>query len=109
EIDIQSWSVIGRNGGQGVFNMTGGTINKFNNGGNFVIGSASGDNSLAGTIGTLNQSSGTINCSSEYWLAENSLTTATNTISGNAVLNIHNWLSIGRGGLGVINISGNAS
>jgi autotransporter-associated beta strand protein len=109
EVDIQSWSVIGRNGGQGVFNMTGGTINKFNNGGNFIIGSASGDNSLAGTVGTLNQSSGTINCSSEYWIAENSLTTATNNISGNAVLNLHNWMSIGRGGLGVLNISGNAT
>ncbi len=104
-MDVRSWTVIGRSGGVATFNMTGGTINK-TGGGNFIVGSAAGNNSLAGSSGTLNQSGGTINDANEYWLAENSLTTATNNISGTSVLNLNSWLSIGRGGLGVVNFSG---
>src|ERR1035437_2153947 len=103
-INFNNWLAVGRAGGQGIFNMTGGTINKAG-GGNFVIGTGAGNNSLS-SVGTFNQSAGTINNSSEYWLAENTGTEATNNISGTAVLNLTNWMSIGRGGHGVINFSG---
>jgi autotransporter-associated beta strand protein len=103
-INANDWMVIGRAGGIGTFNMTGGTFNKAN-GGNFIIGSGAGDNTTTG-FGTFNQSGGTINDANEYWLAENTLTKATNNISGTAVLNLNSWLSIGRGGLAVINFFG---
>ena len=107
EINSTDWNVIGRSGGYGIMNMDGGTFTHTSGGQPaFIIGSGSGDNNVAGTVGILNQSAGTINCNSEYWLGENTLTVATNNISGTAVVNINSWLSIGRGGLGVVNQSG---
>lgn len=99
-INLHNWLAIGRRGGNGTFTMTGGTFNK-NANGNFIIGTGG-----AGSYGLLQQSGGTINSQNEYWLAENSGTEATNNISGSAVLNLSNWMSIGRGGHGVINFSG---
>jgi autotransporter-associated beta strand protein len=99
-INLHNWLAIGRRGGNGTFTMSGGTFNK-NGNGNFIIGTGG-----AGSLGLLQQSGGTINCQSEYWLAENGGTEATNNISGTAVINLSNWMSIGRGGHGVINFSG---
>jgi autotransporter-associated beta strand protein len=105
-IDANNWIVTGRSGGNGTFNMTGGTINK-NGGGSFVVSSRNGGASVA----TFNQSGGTINTPSEYWIGQGDNTAAgafgTNYISGTAVLNVTNWLAVGReGGIGVLNISG---
>jgi autotransporter-associated beta strand protein len=97
-----NWLAVGRRGGYGTFTMTGGTLTKDGNG-NIVIGTGG-----SGSVATLQQSGGTINNSSEYWLAENGGTEATNNISGTAILNLGNWMSIGRGGHGVINFSGGA-
>jgi autotransporter-associated beta strand protein len=108
DIEARDWLAVGHAGGNGTFNMTGGTINRSGGGAAMIIGTGAGDNTLAG-VGTMNQSGGTINCNAEYWLGENTLSIGTNNISGNAVLNLHNWMSIGRGGLGVLNISGNAT
>jgi fibronectin-binding autotransporter adhesin len=99
-INLHNWLAIGRRGGSGTFTMTGGTFNKDGNG-NFIIGTGG-----AGSFGVLQISAGTINSQNEYWLAENGGTEATNNISGSAVLNLNNWVSIGRGGHGVINFSG---
>ena len=104
-LNAQTWLAVGRHDATGVFNMTGGIINKNGGGAAFIAGTGAGDNSLH-SVGTINQSGGTINCTSEYWIAENTGTLGTNNISGTAVLNLSNWLSIGRGGLGVINFSG---
>ncbi|HLP75361.1 MAG TPA: autotransporter-associated beta strand repeat-containing protein, partial [Candidatus Paceibacterota bacterium] len=101
-LDIHNWTVIGRNGGIATFNMTGGTINK-SDGGNFIVGSASGNNSLAGTSGTMNHSGGTINVANQYWVAENALTTATNNISSTAVLNVSGNFIVGNGGTAELN------
>jgi autotransporter-associated beta strand protein len=108
DIEAGDWLAVGHAGGNGTFNMTGGTINRSGGGQAMIIGTGAGDNTLAG-VGTMNQSGGTINCNAEYWLGENTLSLGTNNISGTAVLNLRNWMSIGRGGFGVINISGNAS
>jgi fibronectin-binding autotransporter adhesin len=104
---FRNWAAIGRNGGTGTFNMTGGTITKTANN-NFMIGSRDG---TTGTIGTLNQSGGSIFCGSEYWIgeAQNNFAggTGTNNISGTASVIVSNWVAIGReGGVGVMNISG---
>ena len=107
EINSTDWNVIGRAGGYGIMNIDGGTFTHTSGGQPaFIIGSGAGDNSGLGSIGVLNQTAGTINCNSEYWLGENTSCAGSNTISGTAVVNINSWLSIGRGGLGVINMSG---
>jgi autotransporter-associated beta strand protein len=105
-INSSNWIVTGRSGGNGTFNMTGGTINKTGNG-NIVTSARSGSQSA----GTFNQSGGTINSSSELWIGQGDNNAAgsigTNNISGTAVLNVSNWLAVGReGGVGVLNISG---
>jgi hypothetical protein len=79
-------------------------LNKANNG-NFLIGSSAGNNTTV-SVGNFNISGGVVNCASEYWLGENFLDIGTNNISGTAVVNWQNWVSIGRSGLGVINFSG---
>jgi autotransporter-associated beta strand protein len=108
-LNLHDWLAVGRSQANGTFNMTGGTFNKnsstLNNNSAFITGTSAGNNAIA-TVGTFNQSGGTINCDSEYWIAENGLDIATNNISGTAVVNWNNWVSIGRRGLGVINFSG---
>jgi autotransporter-associated beta strand protein len=105
---FRNWVAIGRNGGpSATFNMTGGTITKTPNN-NFMIGSRDG---TSGTVGTLNQSGGTILVGSEYWIgeAQNNASAAigTNNISGTATLIVSNWIAIGReGAIGVLNLSG---
>lgn len=108
-VNSTDWEVIGRSGGYGIMNIDGGVLTHTSGGQPaFIIGSGAGDNSVSNSVGILNQSGGTINCNSEYWLGENTLTVATNNISSNAVVNINSWLSIGRGGVGVINMTGGA-
>jgi autotransporter-associated beta strand protein len=104
-INLHNWLAVGRAGSHGTFNMTGGTFNKDGNGAFIAAGTGAGNNGFF-SVGTFNQSAGTINSSSEYWLAENNGTEGTNNISGTAVINLSNWMSIGRGGHGVINFSG---
>ena len=100
------WFVIGRSGGNGTFNMDGGVLTHTSGGQPaFIVGSGAGNNSVT-SVGVMNHSGGTINCTSEYWVAENSLVVGTNNMSGTAVLNLANWMSIGRRGLGEFNMSG---
>ncbi|MBW8864812.1 MAG: autotransporter-associated beta strand repeat-containing protein, partial [Verrucomicrobia bacterium] len=98
-----SWLAIGRFDSTGVMNMTGGTMTK--DGNPFITGTGAGNNSKH-SVGTFNFSGGTFTSASEMWIAENTGTEGTNNISGTAVLNLNNWMSIGRGGHGVLNFSG---
>lgn len=108
-ITAQNWLTVGRGGAVGIFTMTGGTITK-NGSGNFQIGSL--DGGATASVGTFNQSGGTINVATEYWIGEAQnagVAYGTNNISGTAMLIVDNWFSIGReGGVGVLNISGGA-
>jgi len=89
---------VGNGGSFGAFTMTGGTINK--DGGNPIkIGNAGG-------VAFFNQTGGTINSSSEYWVAENGGTVGSNFISGTAAVNVSTYVTVGRAGLGVVNMSG---
>ena len=90
--------VIGRGGSHGTFHMTGGTVTKDSNGA-LIVGQGQG-------VGELDQSGGTITTTGEYWLGVDNGTIATNNISGTAEMDVHNWVTIGRGGLGVVNMSG---
>ncbi|HWH68095.1 MAG TPA: autotransporter-associated beta strand repeat-containing protein, partial [Candidatus Sulfotelmatobacter sp.] len=105
-VDSTGWFVIGREGATGTLNMDGGTLTHTSGGQPaFIVGSGAGNNTVA-SVGLLNQSGGTLNCNSEYWVGENTASVGTNNISGSAVVNIANWMSIGRGGLGVVNFTG---
>jgi autotransporter-associated beta strand protein/T5SS/PEP-CTERM-associated repeat protein len=103
---VGNWFAVGRSGGDGVINMSGGVLNKIG-GGNFLIGTGY-QSPIGGTpSGTVNHSGGIINCSSgEFLVPENSPSTGTYNMSGTAVLNVNNWLAVGRGGgAGVFNIT----
>ena len=100
---VNNWFVFGRNSGQGYGTMTGGTLT-LTGGGQFLVG--------GGGVGSLIQSGGTINVYNQYLVPESGNATVhvgTNTLSGTAVLNAHNWLAVGRnGGRGELNLSGGA-
>ena len=101
-INSSNWFVIGRAGATGTMNMDGGTITEFTGGTPAFIVSD-------GSVGTLNFSGGTINCAnSEFWMGNNGGSLATNNMSGTAVLNANNWIAVGRGGTGVLNMNGGA-
>ncbi len=102
--NAKNWFVFGRNGGNGFGTMTGGTIN-FHGGGQFLIG--------GGGVGSLAQSGGTINVYNQYLVPQSNGSgsgTGTNILSGTAVLNVHDWLAVGRNsGYGELDISSNAA
>jgi autotransporter-associated beta strand protein len=102
-LNLHNWLAIGRNGGNGTFTITGGTFNK--DGGSFIIGGNGGSTAAPGATGLCLHSGGTINCSSEYWIAEGA-TDGTNIMSASAVLNLSNWVAIGRGGNATFNFLG---
>jgi len=135
-INVNFWWDIGRWGADGYFTMNNGTINKtgggdcqwgaYNNGvassatvnmtggtininNNLEVGS--GGNGTVGGTCLFDQSGGTLHVGGEYRVANYNISSvATNNISGNAVLIVDNWLAVGRnGGVGTMNISGNAS
>lgn len=100
---VNNWFVFGRGGGSGFGVMTNGTLT-MTGGGQFLIG--------GGGVGSLAQSGGAINVYDQYLVPQNNGSGAgagTNMLSGSAVLNVHDWLAVGRsGGYGELDISGNA-
>jgi len=103
-LNVNNWFVFGRNGGKGFGTMTGGTIN-FHGGGQFLIG--------GGGVGSLAQSGGIINAYNQYLVPQSdggSGASGTNILSGTAVLNVHDWIAVGRNsGYGEMDISGSAA
>jgi autotransporter-associated beta strand protein len=103
---VGNWFAVGRSGGDGVINMSGGVLNKVG-GGNFLIGTGY-QSPIGGTpSGTINLSGGTINSTSgEFLVPENSPATGTLNMSGTGVLNVNNWVAFGRGGgAGMLNLT----
>jgi len=103
---VRNWFAVGRSGGDGVINMTGGELNKVG-GGNFLIGTGY-QSPVGGTpSGVINLSGGTINCSSgEFLVPENSPAMGTLNMSGTGTLLVNNWLAVGRGGgAGTLNLT----
>ncbi len=123
-VTFSSWFGVGRDGAQGIFHMTGGTLNK-GGGGDMVIGRGGSTGTFTMSAGAINKdpgnpiivgqgqgigefdiSGGNLTSGAEYWLGVDNGTLGTNNISGSASMNIHNWVTIGRSGLGVVNMSG---
>jgi len=98
-----SWFAVGRGGGNGTMNVTGGALT--------VSGNPLGVALDAGTVGVLNQSGGTITCSDhDFWVGNNdqggSQNSAAYNLSGGSIA-VNSWLVIGRHNtVGVLNISG---
>jgi autotransporter-associated beta strand protein len=106
-ISVNNWVAIGRSGGIGTFVMSGGVFNQIATGENFLVGTGYGTTGSGSSIGTLNQSGGTINCLGEFLIPEMSPSSGTYNISGTASLIVSNWLAVGReSGAGTLNMSG---
>ena len=93
---------VGRNLGEGVFEMTGGTVNVGTGGGTrqVIIG--------RGGIGTFKMSGGTINVPDAFMLSSfegSTVGTGTATQTGGTI-NSGSWVSIGQHGTAVYNLSG---
>jgi autotransporter-associated beta strand protein len=101
-LNLHNWLAVGRAGGTGTFNMTGGTFTKDQNG-NFLVGTGNG------SVGTLNQSGGDIICANQFQCPEsgNNSTLGTYNLSGTGTLTVNDWIAIGRSGAaGVLNMNG---
>ena len=103
---ISNWIAIGRSGGNGTLDMTGGVLNKSGNG-NLLVGTGFQAPVGSSPAGVLNHSAGTINCQNQFLIPESAPATGTYNLSGTGVLNAIDWLAIGRdAGAGVLNMSG---
>ncbi|MCW1884088.1 autotransporter-associated beta strand repeat-containing protein [Luteolibacter flavescens] len=79
-ISVGGWVPIGREGGVGVANMSGGTWNQNGTGQAFIVGSTG--------KGTMNMTGGTVNVGRLTWIAEgNGANESLLTLSGTAVFN----------------------
>jgi T5SS/PEP-CTERM-associated repeat protein len=82
--------------GTGVLNINGGTLNHLGSGA-IIIGDR---RPSATTLGTINQTNGTLNSTSEIWIGEGGALGGTQAgaynLSGAGVLNVNNWLAVGR-------------
>lgn len=108
-INASNWFALGRSGGNGTLIMDGGVINKSGNG-NVLVGTGFATPAGGSGVAELDQSGGTINCGQQFLVPENSPSSGTYKISGTAVLNLNDWIAIGRnGGTGELDVSGGAA
>lgn len=108
---VANWIGVGRSGGNGVINMTGGVLNH-TGGGNLILGTPYQNLPGHDVSGVLNHSGGTINMQSgEVWVPEGGspfgAISGTYNLSGTAVMNVGSWFAIGRNGSsGTLNMTG---
>jgi fibronectin-binding autotransporter adhesin len=106
---VSNYIAFGRSGGSGTFNMTGGLLVQ-NGGGNLLVGTGFQSPTGGSSVGVLNQSGGIINCTGQFLVPEESPCLGTANLSGTAVLNVHDWIAVGRNSAtGVLNITNSAS
>ncbi len=104
---VNNFIALGRSGGNGTLNMTGGWIAQNNSGDNFLIGSGFQNPSGGTPSGVLNQSGGTITDAGKFLCPEQSPATGIYNLSGTGALIANNMLSFGNaGGVGVLNMTG---
>ncbi|HTB83677.1 MAG TPA: autotransporter-associated beta strand repeat-containing protein [Candidatus Sulfotelmatobacter sp.] len=95
---VNNWLVFGRSGGNGVLNLTNGSITKTSSGNNFLIGS--------GATGTVNQYGGNItNTVSPTDIGDGTGTGIWNLYGGNAHLGVVDIIDAA-GGHGTLNLNG---
>jgi hypothetical protein len=100
-IDMNNWFVVGRDGGTGELNMSGGSITK-GGGGNFIVGSLGGTGTVTQTNGTIDTTGG-----GDTLLGENT-STALYDISGGE-LKTNALLIAWKGGANEMRVSGTAT
>jgi autotransporter-associated beta strand protein len=97
-LNVGSWLAVGRFGGMGTLNLSGGAVTKYSGNGNVTIASGS-------SVGVINQSGGTFtNTDAQTWVAENNLGTW-NLNGGSAVLGVIH-LTQNQGASGTFNLNG---
>jgi autotransporter-associated beta strand protein len=105
-IDVHNYIAIGRSGGNGTFNMTGGALNQ-DGGGNLLVGSGFNAPSGGSAVGVLNQSGGAITCQGLFLCPESSPSSGTYNLGGTGTLTVNNTLEIGTAGdVGILNQTG---
>lgn len=105
-LTVNNWTAIGRVGGVGTMNFTGGTFTKAG-GGVFIIADPVGSNQL--TTGILNQSGNSTLITNELWVGQGNQGNGTYNLSAGTV-DSTGWIAIGReGATGVVNVSGSGS
>ena len=99
-MNVNNWVAVGRGGGIGVVNMTGGLLTQQGNG-NFLVGTGNGSQ------GTFYQSGGTVDAVNQLLVPEagNSSTLGTYNLSGSGVVNANSWLAVGAAALRATSIS----
>jgi fibronectin-binding autotransporter adhesin len=104
---VNNFIAIGRSGGNGLVNMTGGEWDQTGSGNNFLVGTGfQAPTGSSGAVGVLNQNGGLISCQGQFLCPENSPSTGTYNLT-NGTLVVNNWIAVGRnGGAGVFNVAG---
>lgn len=96
-LDVRGWLQVGRGGGNGLFDMTGGTITK-TGGGYFLIAD--------GSTGVMNLSGGTVAVNSQIWVGQAAGGNGTLNFSAGTITN-GSWVAVGReGGTGLVTMTG---
>jgi autotransporter-associated beta strand protein len=97
-LNVGSWFAVGRFGGMGTLNLSGGAVTKYSGNGNVTIASGS-------SVGVINQTGGKFtNMDAQTWVAENNLGTW-NLDGGSAVLGLVH-LTQNQGASGTFNLNG---
>ena len=103
-VNLNNWFVVGREGGVGTVDISGGTFN--HTGGNTSIGDSAGGTDTM----TLSGTGQYISTAGEFWVGTGGGSVGTLIMKDNAVLSVTNWFPVGRAGaLGTLDISGHAS
>ena len=103
-VNLNNWFVIGREGGVGTVDISGGTFN--HTGGFTSIGDSPGGTDMMTLRGTAQY----LSTAGEFWVGNGTGSVGTLDMQDNAVLTVTDWFPVGRGGaLGTLDISGNAS
>lgn len=99
-ITANAWTVIGRNGGNGTFNQTGGTYNQPAR--PFIVGNGNG------AVGVYNQTGGTLTVSNDEFRAPES-GGATGTVTCAGTISVRNNTMIGQNGTGSLTMESGGS
>lgn len=94
------WVVIGRAGGTGALNISGGTFNKAG-GNNFAVGDNGGTGTATQTAGSVVITGG------QFFVGNGANSVGTYTLGGTGSISVNDWLAVGReGSNGTFNIQG---
>ena len=102
-VTINNWFVVGREGGAGTVDLSGGTMT--HNGGNMSLGDSG---SVRPSMITVRNNFFLNNVAGEMWIGNGGTGNTTSMfVSGTPTINTNNWFVVGRGGAtGTLDISG---